>query len=89
MILTVFCTDRGQHARKGICDVWRDPDGWHMSDAMKAWFPPDPNGGHGGAYRFFCPACPRDVQLRPDRWWQIVDGATRTGVSKLDLSYIE
>lgn len=89
-LLALVCTDRGQHGAKTISEVWDDGDGYVMTRMAEDWAPPYRiDDDVSTVYRFNCPMCPRDLQYRPDRWWPIFEGAVKSGMSLLDLSYME
>jgi len=103
-LVTVVCTDRGQHKRTRLFDVRKvtDHDGMVRRSmtgpaVSGSWQSPDPaaeaNAGPFSAsrssYKFDCPRCPRHLSIDQKRWW---DGlkvvVTQTSVVEIDISVL-
>jgi hypothetical protein len=83
-LLTVVCTDRGQHPRRRL---WLGTaDG---ATALREPGHADAQSWHrDGGMRFWCRTCRRDVQLTAATWERLVAGLAAAGVSVLDVSML-
>ncbi|MPZ27417.1 MAG: hypothetical protein GEV12_13645 [Micromonosporaceae bacterium] len=82
--LTVVCTGRGSHARKGIGKLVDYPHGL----AYQAQWWPDGDGGslRDGTFRFRCPVCRLDLKRRAEWVAEVFRGAVDAGMRELDAS---
>lgn len=98
-VLAIVCTDRGQHDQPvRITTAYRFFRGQRgMSHVLRWYRPPallrDIAEGLAectdslSSYEFQCPRCPRrNVQVRQERWWRIVEDHWRAGLPSLDIS---
>jgi hypothetical protein len=78
-LLTVVCTDRGQHPRRRIAFRGNGPGkgGGVLTSQMR----------RGGA-RWHCDTCGRTVVLTADNLDRLWDGMRAAGVSQVDMSLI-
>lgn len=95
-MITVVCTDRGNHDRWFIATI--DPadptrprrDQRRVREPLRRrthrTAPAGHDPAHQGAAVLACTKCGRSPQLSPDRLRQLVDGLTTAGVDVLDVS---
>lgn len=59
---------------------------------MPRWDPPQPNAepgtGSRNSYTFWCRRCGRDMQVRGERWWELMEKARAARLSTVDISLL-
>ncbi len=84
-MITVVCTDRGQHSERKLGE-------WQGRGVVPWASPHDPaaelpyTGGPRRKVRFHCKTCGRDVQWRAETAQQRYDTLTANGMRTLDVS---
>ena len=82
VLLTVVCTDRGQHKRRRIALM--------NDDGVQPLKVPDLNGNwhRGGGLRLYCRTCRRNVELSWDSWQRLLAVLHGAGMDTFDMSHI-
>ena len=85
MLITVFCTNRGQHPRRRL--YYGTDDG---VTGLRVPASVDRESWHrDGGMRFRCKTCRRDEQLTRARWERLTRRLAEAGQDKVDISYLD
>lgn len=88
MLGLLMGTASGSIRRGNFVPPWVDGNPLRPAGSPADGSPPPP-GWSRSSYDFWCPKCGRTTRIRAERWWQIVDGARRVGMTEFDLSALD